>query len=75
MRKIALLFVLAIGTITTQAQTSTASSKIGFADVDYIFSQMPEAKQIDTELKSTQSQLKNRIDAKTQEFQKKLADY
>ena len=75
MRKIALLFVLAIGTVTTQAQTPTASSKIGFADVDYIFSQMPEAKQIDTELKSTQTQLKNRIDAKTQEFQKKLQDY
>jgi outer membrane protein len=75
MRKIALLFVLAIGTITTQAQTPTTSSKIGFADVDYIFSQMPEAKQIDTELKSTQTQLKNQIDSKTQEFQKKLADY
>src|SRR5687767_4193088 len=75
MRKLALLFVLAVGTITTQAQTPTASSKIGFADVDYIFSQMPEAKQIDTELKSTQTQLKTQIDSKTQEFQKKLADY
>ncbi|MEX2230805.1 MAG: OmpH family outer membrane protein [Cyclobacteriaceae bacterium] len=75
MRKLVLLLVLAVGTITTQAQTPTASSKIGFADVDYIFSQMPEAKQIDTELKSTQTQLKNQIDSKTQEFQKKLADY
>jgi outer membrane protein len=75
MRKLALLFVLAVGTLAAQAQTPTASSKIGFADVDYIFSQMPEAKQIDTELKSTQTQLKNRIDSKTQEFQKKLADY
>ena len=75
MRKLVLLFVLAIGTLTTQAQTPTASSKIGFADVDYIFSQMPEAKQIDTELKSTQSQLKNQIDGKVSEFQKKLADY
>jgi outer membrane protein len=75
MRKLTLLFVLALGIITTQAQTQTASTKIGFADVDYIFSQMPEAKQIDAELKSTQTQLKNQIDAKTQEFQKKLADY
>ena len=75
MRKLALLFALAIGTITIQAQTPTASSKIGFADVDYILPQMPEAKQIDTELKSTQTQLKNQIDSKTQEFQKKLADY
>lgn len=75
MRKPVLLFVLALGIITTQAQTPTASAKIGFADVDYIFNQMPEAKQIDAELKSTQTQLKNQIDAKTQEFQKKLADY
>jgi outer membrane protein len=75
MRKLVLLFVLALGMITTQAQTPSASTKIGFADVDYIFSQMPEAKQIDTELKSTQAQLKNQIDSKTQEFQKKLADY
>ena len=64
MKKLALLFVLAIGTITTQAQTATASTKIGFANVDYIFGQMPEAKQIETELNSTQSQLKNQIDTK-----------
>lgn len=75
MRKLVLLFALALGTFATQAQNPTASSKIGFADVDYIFSQMPEAKQIDTELKSTQQQLKNQIDTKSQEFQKKLADY
>lgn len=75
MRKLALLFVLATGFIAAQAQTPTASTKIGFADVDYIFTQMPESKQIETELKSTQNQLKNQIDAKTQEFQKKLADY
>jgi outer membrane protein len=75
MRKLVLFFVLAAGIVAAHAQTPTASSKIGFADVDYIFSQMPEAKQIDTELKSTQTQLKNQIDAKTQEFQKKFADY
>jgi outer membrane protein len=75
MRKLVLLFVLALGMITTQAQTPTATTKVGFADVDYVFSQMPEAKQIDTELKSTQAQLKSQIDSKTQEFQKKLADY
>src|SRR3990170_6205315 len=76
MKKLLVLFVLALGLITTtQAQTASASSKIGYADVDYIFSQMPEAKQIETELNSTQTQLKNQIDSKVQEFQKKLADY
>ena len=75
MRKLVLLFVLALGTIATQAQTPTASSKIGYADVDYIFSQMPEAKQIETELNSTQTALKKQIDSKVQEFQTKLAAY
>lgn len=77
MKKLVLLFALAVGIITSQAQapTATASLKIGSANVDYIFSQMPEAKQIETELNSTQTQLKNQIDAKYQEFQKKLADY
>ena len=75
MRKLTLIFVLAIAAFASQAQTQPATTKIGYADVDYIFSQMPEAKQIDTELKSTQTQLKNQIETKAQEFQKKLADY
>lgn len=70
MRKIVLLFVLGLVTFVTQAQT-----KIGYADVDYIFSQMPEAKQIDAEIKSLQAQLKNQIDAKVQKFQKDLQEY
>ena len=59
----------------SHAQTATATTKVGYADVDYIFSQMPESKQIDTDLKSLQTQLKNQIDAKYQDYQKKLADY
>lgn len=72
MRKLVLLTVLAVAAFTSQAQTG---SKVGYADVDYIFSQMPESKQIETELKSTQTQLKNQIDSKAKEFQTKLADY
>jgi outer membrane protein len=75
MRKLVLLIVLAAAAFASHAQTQTASTKVGYADVDYIFSQMPEAKQIDTELKSTQTQLKNQIESKASEFQKKLADY
>ena len=73
MRKLVLLLVLGLGAHLSQAQT--ASAKIGYADVDYIFSQLPESKAIEAELKSTQAQLKNQIDAKYQDFQKKLADY
>lgn len=73
MRKFVLLLALAIGAFTSYAQT--ASSKVGYADTDYIFSQLPEFKTIETELKSTQTQLKNQIDGKYQEFQKKVQDY
>ena len=72
MRKFILLAVLGVISFVSNAQTG---SKIGYADVDYIFSQMPEAKQIDTELKSLQAQLKNQIETKASEFQKKYGEY
>jgi outer membrane protein len=73
MRKLVLLAMLGLVTFVSHAQT--ASTKVGYADVDYIFSQMPESKQIDADLKSLQTQLKTQIDTKYQDFQKKLADY
>jgi len=73
MRKFVLLVVMGLVSVLTHAQT--ASTKIGYADLEYIYSEMPDAKRIEAELKSTQSQLKAQIDAKVQEFQKKLADY
>jgi outer membrane protein len=75
MRKLISLAVLALCFFAAHAQTATTTTKVGFADVEYIISQMPEAKQADADLKSTQTQLKNQIDAKAQEFQKKLQDY
>ncbi|MEJ7643137.1 MAG: OmpH family outer membrane protein [Chryseolinea sp.] len=73
MKKLVLFLAFGFGLLTAEAQT--APQKIGFADVDYIFSQLPEQKAIDAELKSTQTQLKNQIDVKYADFQKKLADY
>lgn len=52
-----------------------AQTKIGFADVDYIFNQMPEQKQIQTELQSVQNALKKQMDTKAAEFRQKLEDY
>lgn len=72
MRKLVLLFVFSFAVFVSNAQ---APLKIGYADPDYILGQLPEAKQIDSELKSLQTQLKNQIDGKVAEFQKKLKDY
>jgi outer membrane protein len=73
MRKLVLVMVFACGAILSQAQN--APTKIGYADVDYILNEMPETKQIEADLKSTQAQLKNQIDGKYAEFQKKYQDY
>jgi outer membrane protein len=70
MRKFVFLVILGFASFLSHAQT-----KVGYADVDYIFSQMPEAKQIDTDLKSLQAQLKTQIESKNAEFQKKYQEY
>ena len=75
MRKLVLAVVFGFGIFAAQAQTPTPATKVGFVDVDAIFGQMPEQKQIEAELKSTQTMLKNQIDTKAKEFQTKLADY
>ncbi len=54
------------------AQTAT---KIGYADVDYILSQMPESKQVESELQAHNTQLQNQLQAKYQEYQQKLQAY
>ncbi len=72
MRKLVLLAVFGLITFASQAQTVT---KVGYADANYILSQMPEAKQIDAELKSLEAQLKTQLDAKVKRFQTELADY
>lgn len=52
-----------------------AQLKIGYTNADYILSLMPEAKQIESELTTYQTQLKSQIDSKIQEFQTKANDY
>lgn len=49
--------------------------KIGYTNADYILSLLPEAKQIDAELKAYEKQLQNQIQAKYQDLQNKVAEY
>ncbi|MBX2965001.1 MAG: OmpH family outer membrane protein [Cyclobacteriaceae bacterium] len=72
MKKIIFLLTFGFGAAFAFAQAPT---KIGYADVEYIFSQMPESKQVETELQTLQAQLKKQYDAKVAEFQKKLQEY
>jgi outer membrane protein len=74
MKKLVFVFAFALVTAVSIAQT-TAPAKVGYADVEYIFSQMPEAKTIETELQTLQAQLKKQYDAQVGVFQKKLKEY
>jgi len=67
---IALVAILMVG-FTTQAQ----DLKIGYTNIDYILSQLPEAKQIQADLESYQKQLQTQLQSKAQELQEKIADY
>lgn len=77
MMKNLLVLLLVIAGFISRAQTSTqpGQGKVGYASMEYIISQLPETKQMESELKSTQTQLRNRIQAKSQEVQKQYADF
>lgn len=74
MKKLVFVFAFVLITAASMAQT-TAALKVGYADVEYIFSKMPEAKQIQSDLEGLQAQLKKQYDNKYTEFQTKLKTY
>ena len=72
---IVLLLFCAPFAAAAQAAQETKPDKIGYADVAYIMSQLPEMKAIESDLKSTQTQLRNQIQAKSDAVQKQYADF
>ena len=73
MKKLFFVLVLVVAGAASYAQT--APLKIGYADIQYIFSQMPESKAMENELQTMQTMLKKQYDSKVAEFQKKLQEY
>ena len=69
-----LLAALFCGLILT-ANAQEHAQKIGYAESDYILSQLPEFKQIDSQLKTHYSQLENQMKAKYDDYQTKLKAY
>jgi outer membrane protein len=53
----------------------TVAVKIGYTNMDYILSQLPDYKIIESEITSYQNQLQSQLNSKYQEFQTKLNDY
>jgi outer membrane protein len=54
---------------------ATAQVKIGFIYQEKIYSQMPEAKQVEEDLKTTEKQYQTLIQSKIKDFQDKAAVY
>lgn len=71
-----LLLVIALP-LFAQAQTAQQGQpdKVGYANIEYIASQLPDMKAIESDLKSTQTQLRNQIQARSQEVQKQYQDF
>ncbi|MFY0650624.1 MAG: OmpH family outer membrane protein [Cyclobacteriaceae bacterium] len=65
------VFVLSLATFASQAQ----DFKIGYTNVEYILSLMPELKGVEAEYKAFETQLQSTIEAKAKELQAKMADY
>ncbi|MBL7873191.1 MAG: OmpH family outer membrane protein [Cyclobacteriaceae bacterium] len=68
------LFLLLFCVVAVSAQAQE-TQKIGYADWQYIFSQMPEFKQIENELKTHGTQLENQLKAKSTELESKYKIY
>jgi outer membrane protein len=60
---------------TTSPTTKVGVTKIGYTNLEYILSLLPDAKRIESELQTYEKQLKSQMDSKISEFEKKYQDY
>ena len=69
------IFILAfmVASITASAQDS--GLKIGYTNADYILGNMPERKEIESELQVHEQQLSAQLEAKSKDFQTKYQEY
>ncbi len=68
-----IVFIWAIcAAFVSAAQTTEPPVKIGYTNVEYILSKLPEARQIEADLKAYEKLLEAQLESKYQEYQKKL---
>jgi len=70
-RSVIFVFVFTLIAFSSQAQ----EFKVGYTNVEYILSLMPELKGVETEYKGFETQIRNSIQAKQAELQAKVQDY
>jgi outer membrane protein len=67
--------LLVVGSFFAPAAHAQAPLKIGYTSVEYVLSQMPERKQIESDLKAYSTQLEAQMKSKQTAFQTKLEQY
>ncbi|MDO7874994.1 OmpH family outer membrane protein [Hymenobacter sp. ASUV-10] len=67
--------VLTAASLATTSAQAQAPLKIGYTSVEYVLSQMPESKQIESDLKAYNSQLEAQLKSKYTEYQTKGEAY
>jgi outer membrane protein len=67
--------LLTAGTLAATSAQAQAPLKIGYTSVEYVLSQMPESKQIESDLKAYNSQLEAQLKSKYTEYQTKGEAY
>lgn len=77
MKKLTLTFAAALVAAASllAPRAAQAQQKIGFTSVEYVLSQMPESKQIESDLKAYSGQMEAQLKTKIQEYQTKLKAY
>lgn len=71
-KSLIILLFLAVSAVSVKAQEQF---KIGYTNIEYILSLMPETKSVDSEYKAYETQLQNQLKAKGEELQNKLKIY
>lgn len=74
MKKLLIICVLLSAFAVTKSY-SQSDLKLGYTNVDYILSLLPEAKEIETELSAYSKQLESQLQSKMAEFQEKVNEY
>lgn len=69
------IFILAFLVAAVSAEAQDTALKIGYTNAEYILSNMPEAKQIEAELKDYEKQLSTQLQSKSTDFDTKVQEY
>ncbi|MBX9696827.1 MAG: OmpH family outer membrane protein [Alphaproteobacteria bacterium] len=72
-KKVSLLFFMML--LASASAFAQQAPKIGYTNLDYLLSLMPEVKQIESELQAYEKQLSTQLESKYQEYQKKMEEY